>query len=111
MEISDLSFQSDPITVRIKPPQLDGFLPELSEWQIEGLSIASLVRDFRCDNFLGAMALAEKVSALAEKYNHHPELTITWGNLRVSWWTHTASGITSNDVYMAHQCDLMVQDN
>ena len=111
MTISDLSFQSDPVTVCLEPSQLNSFLPELPEWQIEGLSIASLVRDFRCDNFLGAMALAEKISALAENYNHHPELTVTWGNLRVSWWPHTASGITRNDVYMAHQCDLMVQDN
>ena len=110
MAISELSFQSDPVTDPMDASDLDGFLQELPEWQIKGLSIASLIRDFKCDNFVGAMALAEKISELAERFNHHPELTVTWGNLRVSWWTHTASGIASNDVYMAYQCDLLVQE-
>ena len=107
MTISDLTFESGEITRPLNTAELDEYLSDISDWQVSGLATASLMRDFKCKNFVTAMALAEAIGNLAERYNHHPELTITYGNLHVSWWTHTASGITGNDVFMALQCDLI----
>jgi len=105
MTISDLTFQAGNITQPLNTTELDEYLGEISDWQVSGLATASLIRDFKCKDFVTAMTLAEAIGQLAERYNHHPELTITYGNLQVSWWTHTASGITGNDVFMALQCD------
>ncbi len=106
MTISDLTFQSGAINRPLNTTELDEYLGEISDWHVSGLATASLIRDFKCKDFITAMALAEAIGKLSERYNHHPELTITYGNLQVSWWTHTASGITGNDVFMALQCDV-----
>ena len=111
MTISDLTFQSGVITRPLNTTELDEYLDEISDWQVSGLATASLIRDFKCKDFVTAMALAEAIGKLSERYNHHPELTITHGNLQVSWWTHTASGITGNDVFMALQCDVSYLEN
>jgi len=111
MTISDLTFQSGEITRPLNTTELDEYLGEISDWQVSGLATASLIRDFKCKDFVTAKALAEAIGQLAERYNHHPELTITYGNLQVSWWTHTASGIAGNDVFMARQCDLSYLEN
>jgi 4a-hydroxytetrahydrobiopterin dehydratase len=111
MTISDLKFQSGHITQPLNTTELDEYLDDISDWQVSGLATASLTRDFTCKDFVTAMALAEAIAQLAERYNHHPALTITYGNLQVSWWTHTASGITGNDVFMALQCDLLYFEN
>ncbi|MAI42318.1 MAG: 4a-hydroxytetrahydrobiopterin dehydratase [Candidatus Azotimanducaceae bacterium] len=110
MTIRELYFQSSSASMPIDTLELDSLMDELPQWEIQGLSIAYLVRDYKCTDFLTAMALAKKITDLAELYNHHPELTIRWGKLSIKWWTHTANGITNNDVYLAHQCDLINQD-
>ena len=105
MNINDLNFASGDITETVDPALLDDFLQSLTSWRVSGVSIATLVRDFKFRNFVDAMAFAGEITNLAEQYNHHPELKITYGSIQVSWWTHTASGITTNDLFMAGQCD------
>ena len=105
MNINELHFATGDITESVDPALLDDFLQSLPAWRVSGVSIATLVRDFKFSNFVDAMSFAEDICSLAEQYNHHPELKITYGNLQVSWWTHTASGITTNDLFMAGQCD------
>jgi 4a-hydroxytetrahydrobiopterin dehydratase len=56
-------------------------------------------------DFLQAFALTERITRLAQAENHHPEITITWGSCRVSWWTTTLKGIHANDVLMAAATD------
>lgn len=103
--VGDLSFQQGHITQPLEPLELDEFLKQLPLWQVSGVTTASLVREFDMADFLGAMALAQRIATLAEQYDHHPELNITYGKLRASWWTHTADGITQNDVLMAALSD------
>ena len=109
MSINDLIFQSGEVTESLHPAVLDDYLQDLPEWQVAGMSVAMLVRDYKCKNFVQAMELAQKIGQLSERQNHHPELTVSYGSLKVSWWTHTASGIAGNDVYMANQCDAIYQ--
>ena len=109
MSINDLNFQSGEVTESLDPTILDDYLQEISEWRVSGISVAMLQRDYKCKNFVQAMDVAQEIGQLSERHNHHPELTVSYGNLKVCWWTHTASGITSNDVYMANQCDGIYQ--
>ena len=109
MIISDLYFQSSPQTTSLDPQELDNLMTELPQWEIQGLSVACLVREYKCADFLSAMALATRIAELAEHYDHHPELTIRWGVLGIKWWTHTANGITGNDVFLAYQCELLTE--
>ena len=71
---------------------------------------AAIEKRWRLANFAQAMALATAVAELAEALNHHPELHVAWGHLRVVWTTHDAGGVTALDVQAAHATDALAAD-
>ncbi len=66
-----------------------------------------LSRSYRVADFATALALAVRIGMLAEKLDHHPELTVAWGELRVVVWTHTVGGLAEGDFVFAARCDLI----
>ncbi len=64
-----------------------------------------LVREFRFKDFADAMAFANKVAALADEENHHPDLTISWGSVGVELSTHAIGGLSENDFILAAKID------
>ncbi len=69
-----------------------------------------LVRTYRVKNFAEALALANRVGAVAEEQQHHPDLYVAWGRLRVEVWTHKIDGLTESDFYFAAKCDRAFQE-
>ncbi len=61
----------------------------------------ALVRTFTFPDFSAALAFAVRVGMAAEKRDHHPDLTIGWGRVRVLWTTHDAGGVTELDLELA----------
>ena len=47
------------------------------------------------------MAFAVHVGKAADAADHHPEITVSWGRVRVDWWSHDANGVTSRDIALA----------
>ena len=60
-----------------------------------------LTRTFQFDDFSQAMAFATRVGEAADAADHHPEITVSWGRVRVDWWSHDAKGVTSRDISLA----------
>jgi len=63
----------------------------------------ALERTFELDSFLDALDFVNRLGALAEAENHHPDITISYRNVTVRWWTHTAGGITDRDRDLAEK--------
>jgi 4a-hydroxytetrahydrobiopterin dehydratase len=61
----------------------------------------ALEREFRFANFSEALDFVNRVGALAEEENHHPDISLGWGRATIRWWTHSAGGITEHDREMA----------
>ena len=57
----------------------------------------ALERTFELDSFLDALDFVNRLGALAEAEDHHPDITISYRKVTVRWWTHTAGGITDRD--------------
>ena len=70
-----------------------------SEELKEGVKI--LTRTFEFGNFAQAMAFAVRIGEAADAADHHPEITVSWGRVRVEWWSHDANGVTSRDIELA----------
>jgi 4a-hydroxytetrahydrobiopterin dehydratase len=51
------------------------------------------------------MSLAERVAAVAEEEQHHPDLLVRWGELKVELWTHKIDGLTESDFILAAKID------
>jgi 4a-hydroxytetrahydrobiopterin dehydratase len=61
----------------------------------------ALQREFRFANFVEALAFVNRVGALAEAENHHPDIAIHYDVVTLRWWTHSAGGITDRDRELA----------
>ncbi len=79
---------------------------DLPGWRIEG---EELVGRWRFPDFAAALAAAVRVGALAERTDHHPELSLGWGRLSVRLTTHSANALTEKDVDLATKIHLVLQ--
>ena len=81
-------------------------LQKLSDWEIIDVgSIPRLMKSYSFKNFADALAFTNQVGALAEEEDHHPEILTEWGKVTITWWTHSAGGLSKNDFSMAGKVD------
>jgi 4a-hydroxytetrahydrobiopterin dehydratase len=76
---------------------------ELQSWQV--VDNKKLVKSFKFDDFKKPMRLADKIAVVAEEEDHHPDLLVRWGELKIELWTHKVNGLTENDFIMAAKID------
>ncbi len=88
-------------------PPLSGDEIENLGREVPGWTIADgkLTRDLEFKDFQESFAFVTRVALLAEAESHHPDITIAWNRVRLSFWTHTAEGLTRNDFIMAAKID------
>ncbi len=80
-------------------------LARLDGWQREGDTI---VKEFRCDTYLAGLALATAVGVISEGLDHHPDLSIGWRRVRVSYCTHDAGNrLSHKDFDAAERVDAL----
>jgi 4a-hydroxytetrahydrobiopterin dehydratase len=60
-----------------------------------------LEKTFTFPDFAAALAFTNEVGALAEEADHHPDIYLSWGKVRLTLWTHTANGLTEKDFALA----------
>ena len=58
-------------------------------------------------DFASALAFVVRLGCLAEKKDHHPDIELGWGKVRVLWTTHDAGGLTRLDLEMAEAADAL----
>lgn len=81
--------------------RLDDSMPDWS------LLDGQLCRVYRTADFRTALLLANAIGHLAELAWHHPEVTVSWGKVRVMLMSHDAGGITERDFELALECDRL----
>jgi 4a-hydroxytetrahydrobiopterin dehydratase len=74
-----------------------------SAWRVVGEH--HLERHFKLPDFAAALALANRIGAVAEREGHHPDLLVRWGELVVTLWTHKIDGLTESDFVLAAKID------
>ena len=95
--------------------ELQPLLPQVPDWQLAEKpserygSARYLTRAYRFKNFKDAMAFAVRVGDLAEAQQHHPDLYVAWGTVRVEIWTHKIGGLTESDAVFAAKCDALYE--
>lgn len=80
--------------------QLDG------EWRL--VQEHHLEKQFKFDNFCQALDFTNRVGELAEAQNHHPEICLGWGWVKVTLWTHKINGLTESDFIFAAKTDQLL---
>ena len=68
----------------------------------------AITRQFRFRDFTAAWAFMEKVAALAEAQDHHPEWSNVYNRVDITLTTHDAGGLSARDVALARDIDALV---
>lgn len=87
----------------LKGPELGKLAGQLSGWQV--VNEHHLEREYKFKNFKDALAFTNKVGELAESVNHHPDIYLAWGKVKLTLWTHTIDGLTESDFVFAAKVD------
>ena len=89
--------------------EITAYLHHLSpDWTLaDGKRAQHIERKFRFPNFKAALHFVNRVGAIAEHENHHPDITFGWGYVTVRMYTHKINGLTENDFILAAKCDAL----
>ena len=88
--------------------QIDAFMGSHPEWEIKTESDTTfLTRTFNFSDFAEAADFAAQVGDVAERYNHHPRITIEYGKTKVDWWSHKIGNIHALDLNLAENTDRL----
>ena len=60
-----------------------------------------LEKEFSFKDFKQALTFTNKVGALAEQQNHHPDVRLSWGKARITIYTHKIDGLAESDFIFA----------
>jgi 4a-hydroxytetrahydrobiopterin dehydratase len=84
--------------------ELAGLAQQLhADWQI--VNQHHLEREYKFPNFREALAFTNRVGELAEAQNHHPDIYLAWGKVKLTLWTHKIDGLTESDFVFAAKVD------
>ena len=88
----------------LKGAQLEDLQDKLkNDWKI--INEHHLEKEFSFKNFKEALDFTVKVGELAENQDHHPDIFLTWGKVKVTIWTHKIDGLTESDFIFAAKTD------
>ena len=83
-----------------------GFAGQLAAgWRV--VNEHHLEREFKFPDFRQALAFTNRVGQLAESQNHHPDIYLAWGKVKLTLWTHKIDGLTESDFVFAAKVDQL----
>jgi 4a-hydroxytetrahydrobiopterin dehydratase len=87
--------------------QISDGLAALDAWSGDATGIR---RTAKLPTFLGAIGVVDRVAAVAEEMDHHPDIDIRWRTLTFACVTHSAGGVTDLDMKLAQRIDAIVAE-
>jgi len=83
--------------------EINQSLTNLDDWLLEENHIA---KRFQLKDFAEALTFVNKVGALAEEMDHHPDIFIhSWNKVKITISTHSEGGITQKDFQLAEKIE------
>ena len=87
--------------------QVRDYLQALPDWHLteDGRRIR---REWSVKDFLTALGFFDRIAAIAEAEDHHPDLHLTsYRNVTIELWTHALGGLSENDFILAARIDAL----
>ncbi len=75
--------------------ELDAALASLPGWVCRGRAIE---KQFTLPSYGDAVAAVVRLAFDAEAADHHPDVTLSYRRVAVSYWTHSEGGLTIKDL-------------
>jgi len=89
---------------KLEPEEIEKRLAGLEGWKAED---GRLKKRLVFENFAGSWEFVNKVGAIAEEADHHPDIKFGWGFAEFEITTHDRGGITNFDFDLAEKIDRL----
>lgn len=87
---------------KLEEEEIKKALKNLDGWETDGKYIK---KRYEFDNFASSLEFVNKVGAIAEDADHHPDIKFGWGFAEISLTTHDRGGVTDFDLAVAGRVD------
>ncbi len=77
-------------------------LSSLDDWSFSNNKIH---KNFSFNTYMDGIAFVNQLAKIAEENNHHPDLTIGWCKVGVTYTSHDQGGVTKECLMMAKFTD------
>jgi 4a-hydroxytetrahydrobiopterin dehydratase len=84
--------------------EIEARLAEFDGWAREGDTIT---KTFDRGDFVGSVEFVRALVEPAEEMGHHPDLTLSWSEVKISITNHAAGGLTAADFELAGRIDAL----
>ncbi len=82
--------------------QIANRLKSLAGWEFKDNAIS---KRLRFKDFMAGIAFVNRVAAIAEAADHHPDILINYTRIAFSCTTHSAGGVTDKDFRLAESIE------
>tara|TARA_A100001015_G_C14889955_1_gene671994 strand:- start:18 stop:353 length:336 start_codon:yes stop_codon:yes gene_type:complete len=93
-------------TKRLTKHEINTLKKEIdSNWKI--INNHHLTKTITFKNFKNALKYTNQVGEIAEHSNHHPNISLTWGQVEIIIYTHKIEGLSRSDFILAAKIDQL----
>ena len=87
--------------------EIHKYLKKIDGWDVKSNQDNSfyLIKEFTFKNFIESQSFVNKIGDIAEKENHHPDISFGWGYCKVKIFTHAIKGLAESDFILAAKID------
>lgn len=82
-------------------------LTGLKAWVYDA-EAGAISRDFKFKDFSEAFAFMTRVALAAQQADHHPDWSNSYNKVSITLSTHSADGLTQNDIALATAIDRLL---
>ena len=90
-----------------KKEDIHKYLKKVDGWDVKKNEDDSfyLIKEFSFKNFKHSQDFVNQIGDLAERENHHPDISFGWGYCKVKIFTHAIKGLAESDFVLAAKID------
>ena len=89
---------------KLSASEIQEKLRHVKGWSLDGDAIR---KEWRFKDFSTAMVFINRVAAIAEKHDHHPEIFNVYNRVSLCLYTHDSGGLTQKDFQAAVEIDQL----
>jgi 4a-hydroxytetrahydrobiopterin dehydratase len=92
----------------LSAPEIIAKLVDLPGWMLDGDGAnVAIQKTFHFANYLETMSFVNAVAFIAERHDHHPDMSVHFSRCVVRFNTHDVKGISITDMECAMEVDAL----
>jgi 4a-hydroxytetrahydrobiopterin dehydratase len=91
----------------LSPDEVKKLSKDVPQWRIDANG-KRIRREWRVKDFATGLEFFNRIGAIAESEDHHPDLHLVgYRDVAIELWTHAVGGLTENDFILAAKIDQL----